>query len=364
MEVKLKKNGWHRKLQAYVFEYPPTFYNFCPYFWLTIFCILVTFIIPVVPLCKGLKWLFLGIFLGFNKGMEFFNDNICEPFFEWIAKNMPEDDIMKAWTVNFNYSMTPNNEWWNSPEGNDYQFWRDEFTVLREMDYGKREKYVAKFKLWKKNTPDWEKKLEVIREKQKAYWLKKREDQTKAWYAQYEKEKIENEKRALAAEKNKLKDKKKKEMFISIVKYTKYLAYTLGAAVIALAGYGMYLLINLIYNSVVWYEFWPKLLNILAVVGIAVTAVLTFMGFIYGIILLIKKCKISVSDIPGMRTTGGAISRTSMWIFRNGMVPVAELVWKFLCWLGGGFEFLWMYIVTLKENNCPGIIWEEEKPKR
>jgi hypothetical protein len=46
MRVKLKRNGWHKKLQIYTLglkhlELP----NLCPYFWLTIVCL---FIVPFV----------------------------------------------------------------------------------------------------------------------------------------------------------------------------------------------------------------------------------------------------------------------------------------------------------------------------
>lgn len=47
MRIKLNRNGWHRRLQNYVFNTPShdvhfdLFNNFCPYFWLTMFCVVV-----------------------------------------------------------------------------------------------------------------------------------------------------------------------------------------------------------------------------------------------------------------------------------------------------------------------------------
>lgn len=45
MQVTLNQNGWHRRLQLRVFNDPPLFENLCPYFWLTMFCL-----VAILPL--------------------------------------------------------------------------------------------------------------------------------------------------------------------------------------------------------------------------------------------------------------------------------------------------------------------------
>ncbi len=64
LEVHLSRSSWHYKLQGWVFgSNQPNFYSLCPYFWLTIFCIIIS---PIVLLVKGFIY---GIF----------------PFFKWIG---------------------------------------------------------------------------------------------------------------------------------------------------------------------------------------------------------------------------------------------------------------------------------------
>lgn len=56
MGLKLKRNSWHRKLQQYVLGLSTSRYedmhNLCPYFWLTIFCLIV---VPFVSLFRGVR---------------------------------------------------------------------------------------------------------------------------------------------------------------------------------------------------------------------------------------------------------------------------------------------------------------------
>lgn len=52
MEITLNKNGWHRKLQEFVFRNPPRHNSLCPYFWLTVFCFIFTFMIPIVLIIR------------------------------------------------------------------------------------------------------------------------------------------------------------------------------------------------------------------------------------------------------------------------------------------------------------------------
>ena len=52
MEVKLKRNGWHKKLQVWTFgDNAPNFNSLCPYFWTTVFCAMIS---PFVAVYKYL----------------------------------------------------------------------------------------------------------------------------------------------------------------------------------------------------------------------------------------------------------------------------------------------------------------------
>ena len=50
MEVNLKSDGWYNKLQEFVLgDAKPDLFSLCPYFWLTIFCIIA---LPFAVLIK------------------------------------------------------------------------------------------------------------------------------------------------------------------------------------------------------------------------------------------------------------------------------------------------------------------------
>lgn len=53
MQVILSMNSWHYRLQRWVLGYNSEFTNLCPYFWLTIFCLLVAVPVGVCKLLWG-----------------------------------------------------------------------------------------------------------------------------------------------------------------------------------------------------------------------------------------------------------------------------------------------------------------------
>lgn len=59
MEVNLKSTGWYNKLQEWTLgEMKPELFSLCPYFWLTIFCILI---IPFTLIVKSVKYVYKKI---------------------------------------------------------------------------------------------------------------------------------------------------------------------------------------------------------------------------------------------------------------------------------------------------------------
>ena len=58
MEVKFKKDAWHRQFQQWAWgENTPNFFSLCPYFWFTIFTGAFTFLIPIIPLVHLLMYI-------------------------------------------------------------------------------------------------------------------------------------------------------------------------------------------------------------------------------------------------------------------------------------------------------------------
>src|SRR3990167_10492099 len=105
MEITLKADGWHRKLHNFVFgTNTPRYNNLCPYFWLTVFCGIITFIIPIIPIWKILRWSFfvlLSIFDWISVKIDLY---VFEPLFERMSRSMDEEEILKSWVAEAYYN--------------------------------------------------------------------------------------------------------------------------------------------------------------------------------------------------------------------------------------------------------------------
>jgi hypothetical protein len=76
MEVNLNRNAWYNKLQIWTLkEKKPNLFNLCPYFWLTVFCIII---IPFTLIFKVFKY---------------FKNIIVEKQLKQLIENLTLDDI-------------------------------------------------------------------------------------------------------------------------------------------------------------------------------------------------------------------------------------------------------------------------------
>lgn len=74
--IKMNKDGYHRKLQEFVFDNPPLFSNLCPYFWFTV---LSAVCFPFVLSAKGIVGLYRIAAFGTIKAGNFALDYIFAP---------------------------------------------------------------------------------------------------------------------------------------------------------------------------------------------------------------------------------------------------------------------------------------------
>lgn len=88
MEVVLNRNGWHNRLQTWTFGQPSTLANLCPYFWLTMLCLLMS---PLVCVWKVVKWVALGI--GSLLGMGY-RERAADEWEAWRKKRDRRDRLM------------------------------------------------------------------------------------------------------------------------------------------------------------------------------------------------------------------------------------------------------------------------------
>lgn len=131
--IKLKKDAWHVKLHTFVFgPCPPGIYftNFCPYFWLTIFCILAA---PFVGSFRGGKLVVektLEVCCAVvEKATELADIYICQPLFTRYAKNLSPSIVLSA------------------------HKWSEE-DYFYHMRHDKRRKKLLAFKKWKELNPN------------------------------------------------------------------------------------------------------------------------------------------------------------------------------------------------------------------
>lgn len=341
MEIKLKRNGWHRRLQIFVLgSSAPNFMNFCPYFWITNFCILITFIIPIVPLIKLLVWLFKGIGFSFEMFADWFEHSICEPLFKNSALGMDDETLIKSWSINSRYTGTLRNE----EDWADYAFWTDKYFKKDYSDYNyrKREEMDKKFDVWKANTPNWEAKLAKIKEDRKKDWDARQAQQEKnrQWLAEQE---IKNRAKIERAKAFKAK------AFVLVVKYTKWFAIALGLAIASWVCYIIYLLGIYICDHFYYDRFITVMKWISLIVGCI--AVVLGIGYIFAKLFKSIACRClglcKIFDNKLCRFLGKYILMGLVWLGKGIIIVVMAI--------GGFFKFFIDYIMAVKKDYCPGI---------
>ncbi len=316
MQVVLKKDGWYCKLQEFVFGRDRSdFSNLCPFFWLTIFCIMVS---PFILAVRPLKYLGRLIIFVFDKAIPFvFNKmekiilyiekRYCNPFFEnqisQYAQDMTDQDAYNLFF--FMYGWEPEYD----TNGIDDRLWRT--NAYRHLKQKKGNKYLDRFNRWKKLMGDnWEKNIKTIRKKEKAkadeLWEEKckerdEEDKKKALIreAKWEKKRIKEEQKAAAA-------RRRNEMYNNIIVYTKILVWLPGGLI---ALFVLYWSARL---GLVVYENWSELVSTTASVisaiifGIlyiipwvlgAVLAMMVLAGFIYMAVMRLE-CNRYIKAFP------------------------------------------------------------------
>jgi len=320
MEITLNKNGFHRKLQTFCFgKNCPLYQSFCPYFWLTIFSGIITFIIPIVPLIYVIKYILMGLMWCMEGLGNAFEKHICEPLMKSKALNMDKDELLMSWFSNSNWD--------------DYNFWYYEYFDRKKLNKNS-EVRSKKFEIWKANNPNWETLLQDYKEKRRLFHIEQ----------EAEKERLRNqieEERIIEEKRNARKKQLRQQAFTSIVKYTKWLAFVIAAAVVCLIGYGAY---NL-YLYIADHFYLDKLIAGLKFAGVLISII----GVAALIIYILAKMFKSVTCKAACFLCG----REWKWLKTLG-----TYIGKFFIGLGNIISFLWNGIIMFKKEYCPGINWK------
>lgn len=343
MEIKLNRNGWHRRLQKYVFNDPPMYHNFCPYFWLTNFCIFVTFLIPIVPLvklviliCGGIGWLF-------DKAVTYFEECICQPWLEASANKMNQEQIVQSWFFN-SWKENAYGEW-NSALNQELHWWEQNHQFnWYNTKQKKRDEQVKKFEAWKKNHPNWQELLADYKEKQKV--------QREKWAADalIEREKVK-EAEKLKHQKKYEAERRRQKMFTAIAKHTKWIVYTIAAVAAGFILAGFYKLVIIIWHWSADHYYPERVIPTLKFIGWVILGA----GGVVGVVIL---------GVKIVQKTSCSFCVCDTW-FGKMMKAIRGVIWKGICKffdaIGDFFTFIGHGIMVFKKDYCPGIEWEEEK---
>ena len=334
MEVKLNRNGWHRALQRWTFgKHAPQFNSLCPYFWTTIFCLIVS---PFVAVYKLIKLVLSSIVsatcFAVNKLQDYIdvlieviNSKVCLPMYnskmsDYVEQMTDQDALNIYWHMYDAYDLYGNFVVSDSPRR--WSKWFDSEKYEKQFKV-----YKDKLERWKSKVGDWKTRLKELENAQKI---------EKAKQAKWEEEQ---------REKKEARRKKLSKIFNSIAYYTKYLVYLLVGTIAVYALYGLSLLGLIIYENrrAIGASF-ASMFNAIGhafavgfpwiLLGVAVIATLIFLGSI--LFKFIKKCN----------------------LFHIGAPEKDGFLDKLAKGIVSGFEFFALYFKAAKENYCPHIDWQ------
>lgn len=377
--VTLSRNGWHSRLQRRMLGPLDTFSNFCPYFWLTVFCVMVSpFYFGMVmirgffssmahlvawayhvlrgPLIRALEALegpankVYGII---GKVAEFLVDimdeAICLPTERVFLEHMDSEQIKDMYLHSRDYI----SEYKGIPSLDEAWDW-----VLHRID-GKREREKwarmdRKFQIWKGLAgDDWKARLDaMIKQGEEDEALRQKQQADR-----------------IIAEKNRKDEREaaRRRHLNLIVKYTKFVAPTLAAAVILVLGFfvgkiliwiipivihgipgfvkaiGGGLRVVFIYAPAFAFQAMMTGLRMVPVIGWIFIVSVPFV--IVSLAKLSKKCDLEIPFIKIDRVAG-KIAKT----------VVAPFIW-FGRSVASVMDFFIEYFKLFKKNHCPQINW-------
>ena len=326
-EIKMSKKSWHYRLQSWMFGMPPFEDNFCPYFWLTIFCLFISPFIAAVRFFPAMV-IYIGEFFGwlltpFNILIDVIEQHICKPMVENRIRSLSDAEVY--FVSNYVYDRV-------LPRSSHY---RGESTKTYEKCY-------AQFSKWKALTGEnWAEELEKIKQRVEAQF--EETEKLKREYAERQRE---------LKHKEDIKRAERRKKFAKVVKYTKWVILPLvglmGVASIASILYAIALGLIWLVKFIVSVWNWKAALCISAILGMLVGGTL----FVLLVITSIKKLgsclQVMVSNIPSKpkRTEPSQMGRFFKFIGNAVVSP---------------FQIFIDYVKVFKQNNCPAIKWDENE---
>ena len=309
--VSLTKDHWSYKLLYWTFPSLPKFYNFCPYFWLTILSIIVA---PFKLLGIGISWIISTLLINpinnfmerrEKKSIEYWNKKAKE-----LKKRLTKDELKVLLALKYYDYITE-----RSIDKCVYKETMRNFKILDRSQYGREllRKMYIKSEYNKDISPSFREFLEMNRRTVKES-IPSSPVKERPWYP-------------------------------TAIKYTKHSLWVLIIPCI----YLLYKLFYWLFFFLGWVWYWIEygainmpwidvLIGVLLVLGVVAV------GFLVGI---------------------GTRYLFEMDEFWNKYCRFCQRVYNTFLWpfrmTGSIFSFFWRAIILFKKDNCPAIIWEDEK---
>lgn len=311
MEVTLKSNGWYNKLQKFTFgKSKPELYSLCPFFWLTIFCIVA---LPFTLILKGILWVANRIDKYIDKSINEYLDSLTP---------------LEIGTM-YNDYIIPRKPFFAGKIGaySMYNKWKE-----RQLNLGKS--YDDVYEMAKNAHDKWEedqcRKQEIL-------------DQIYR-----DREELERKNQERLAKKNE-RAAKMKLVWIPIVTWTKRI-FNLALTC------GIMILITWFINFIIVIYNPSATLEGLKIFGI----VLLLLGAIFGIVVL------GTYYVDWNRSNGRVPVFLRPFVAMGPMFTViADGIGSVFKWIGKGFKntfgLFWEYFKANKNDYCPAINWVDDE---
>lgn len=342
-EISLSKKSWHFKLMSATFGgNPPDLWSFCPYFWLTILCMIISpitffvYLIGVWP-TQGIKFLY--------------RITLEKRFNEWVD-NLPDYAVAQL-------------------EDSDL-----DIPKLVDDGYYRRKNKALERLLAKRGinfTGDYDKEYLAILHKSREEWQSIRDKQ---WDEKRAKEDAQEQKEYL----NRMKWEKRKDFFRPLTEaigiffssiankikklftITKLVVWTkriVSLAISLFLAWLLFIISKAIYGYVsihpVDWRLLSQVSNIVLIILSVVTIAAVLIFLISRLIIKLNNTKIVYDDnnkfVEFLQSFARGIVLSFIWVY------------KFFAWLFPillkPFQIFILYFKAVKSDNCPAINWEE-----
>lgn len=339
-EARLSKKSWHYKLLKFVLgeQWIPQ-YNFCPYFWLTMFAVCIS------PIVIPIKLVILTFLLFFEMGAKFIDFVIISPIEKIKVKQIERcpDKIFAGYLYLFD-------DFWNIPETSDKKY----LFTISERNFLDSYRSTDAFLKWRKQTPDWEEKI--------AAWKKQREQDYEGRKARFDEMSKQLDERIRVRESKKAEEQRKINKRNAKIKN---LMIILGKILVpfliipvALVVYGLYLVIVYLIRCLVSVslETW---FNFAIVFGVVIG--LLVVAFLIG--LFIKYVALKISEWSHKEGDCHSFKEETPSVIRQLLSRIFGSIKAFFSGLIEGIGFFVVFFKNWKSDNCPEIKWEDEENK-